>query len=59
MTDGSKRYECTEAEPWSAPGPPAYHPDAALIRDEEHDGGDCAVYRCPHCHLTFHVELPD
>lgn len=54
------RHVCTAADPWTeAKGRYALHPDAEHLRDEEHDGGDCLVLRCPHCLLTFHVEMPD
>lgn len=56
----ARTHVCTAADPWAEEkGRYAQHPDSVHLRDEEHDGGDCDVRRCPHCHLTFHVELPD
>lgn len=33
--------------------------DVEYVRDEEHDGGDCEVFRCNSCNRTLHIELPD
>lgn len=29
------------------------------VKDAEHDGGDCEVFRCLTCGKHTHVELPD
>ena len=38
------------------------HPDAVMLYEEYNGlsgGGDFERYKCPHCGLTFWVELPD
>ena len=55
-----ERNKCTKETPYSHDGKGQWiHPDAVYQRQE--DGwlsGDLEVYRCPHCNLTFRVELP-
>ena len=54
------RHVCTADDPWTPDkSGRATHPDAVLLRDEDgYPGGDVDVYRCPHCGLTFRVEVP-
>ena len=57
-----ERFICTADSPWDKDKGRAIHPDAAYLEQDDGslaDGGSCAVYRCPHCDLVFHVTLPD
>ena len=29
------------------------------VKDVDHDGGSCEVYKCLDCQSRFHIELPD
>ena len=29
------------------------------VKDSDHDGGTCEVFRCQDCHTRIHIELPD
>jgi hypothetical protein len=33
--------------------------NAAYVKDVDHDGGTCEVFRCRACGSLFHVEMPD
>ena len=33
--------------------------NAEYLKDRDHDGGTCEVFRCRNCGGSFHVELPD
>jgi hypothetical protein len=61
LPDGrAPAHTCTAADPWApGKGTPALHPDAETLADRDFGGGEyCEKYRCPHCGLTFYVELP-
>lgn len=50
------RYVCTKEAPWSKDkGEFAQHPDAADVG--ECVDGCCDLYHCPHCGLSFRVEV--
>ena len=53
----TERFICTAADPWTPEkGKLAAHPDA---KDDGRDHETFDRYTCPHCGLTFDVELPD
>ncbi len=53
----SERFQCTKENPWTREKAPfADHPDAIDIGTCYE--GCCDKYKCPHCGLTFQVELP-
>ncbi len=33
--------------------------DSEYLRDQDHDGGTCEIFRCLKCQWIIHVELPD
>ncbi len=52
----SERFVCTKEDPWSkGKSENASHPDAKDIG--ECSSGCCDKYHCPHCGLTFLVEV--
>lgn len=56
--------KCTADKPWDRvkgrnTGDRIVHPDAKEQRQRDgYPGGDYIDYECPHCGVTFSVELP-
>jgi hypothetical protein len=57
--NGSKRHVCAKENPWNdGMDVKAVHPDAEFVSSEDgYPGGDISWYKCPHCGLTFDVEM--
>ena len=42
-----------------ARNPSGCHGEVEYLRDDDHDGGSCEVFRCLKCGASIHIEMPD